>query len=77
MGTHLAYKELNAVIDRNVKLAYPKEEMIQCMFTDASEKYSSGVVTQISPEDANKPVQLQRHETLGFVGYRFNETELN
>jgi hypothetical protein len=72
----LAYQELKAVIAGNVKLAYPKEEMIQCMFNDASEKCSSIVVTQIPPEDAHKPVQLQRHEPLGFVGHRFNEIEL-
>jgi hypothetical protein len=62
---------------RNIKLAYPKEEMIQCMFTDTSENCSSGVVTQIPAEDANKPVQFQRHQPLGFVGHRFSETELN
>jgi hypothetical protein len=47
------------------------------MFIDASEKSSLGVVTQIHAEDANKSVQLQRHEPLGFVGHRFNETKLN
>ena len=35
------------------------------------------MVTQIPIEDAEKPVELQRHEPLGFVGHRFNATELN
>jgi hypothetical protein len=80
MGTEkhvLAYEEPKAVIARNVKLAYPKEEMIQCKLADASEKYLSGVVTQIPTEDANKTFQLHRHEPLRFVGHRCNEIELN
>src|SRR5690349_12915115 len=28
-------------------------------------------------EDEEKPIQFQRHEPLGFVGHRFNETEKN
>jgi len=47
------------------------------MFTDANEYNSFGMVTQVPIEDANKPVELQRHEPLGFVGHRFNATELN
>ena len=35
------------------------------------------MVTQIPIEDAEKPVELQRHEPLSFVGRRFNATELN
>ena len=47
------------------------------MFSDANDYNTSGMVTQIPVEDAGKPVELQRHESLGFVGHRFNATELN
>ncbi len=47
------------------------------MFTDANDYNASGMVTQIPIEDAEKPVELQRHEPLGFVGHRFNAVELN
>ena len=47
------------------------------MFTDANEYNTSGMVTQIPIEDAEKTVELQRHKPLGFVGHRFNATELN
>ena len=51
--------------------------MTQCVFTDANQSCSSGMVTQIPTEDENKPVHLQRHEPLGFVGHRFNKCEMN
>ena len=73
----LAFEELKAAVVNCVKLAYPGEDMTQCVFTDANESCSSGMVTQIPTEDENKPVHLQRHEPLGFVGHRFNKCEMN
>jgi hypothetical protein len=35
------------------------------------------MVTQIPEEDEKRPVHLQRHEPLGFVGHRFNQCERN
>ena len=46
-------------------------------FCDASHYCSSGVVTQVPPDDVEKPITEQRHEPLGFVGHRFNGSELN
>ena len=72
-----AFNELKHAITNAVKLAYPSDQMVQCVFCDASHYASSGVVTQIPPEDVNKPIQQQRHQPLGFVGHRFNGSELN
>jgi hypothetical protein len=47
------------------------------MFTDVNDYNTSGMVTQIPLEDVEKPVELQRHEPLGFIGHRFKATELN
>jgi hypothetical protein len=47
------------------------------MFTDANDYNTSGMVTQIPACDVRKPIQLQRHEPLGFVGHRFSGAELN
>ena len=68
---------MKTAIANNVQLAYPRDDMIQCMFTDANETSASGMVTQIPIDDINKPVSLQRHEPLGFVGHRFNKCEMN
>jgi hypothetical protein len=64
----LAFEELKSAISKSARHGYPRQDRIQCMFTDANEYNSSGMVTQIPIEDANKPVELQRHEPLGFVG---------
>ena len=42
-----AFNKLKCAIARSVKLSYPKDNMIQCVFCDASYHYSSGIVTQI------------------------------
>jgi hypothetical protein len=73
----LAFEKLKAAIAQSARLGYPREDRIQCMFTDANDYNTSGMVTQIPVEDAEKPVELQRHEPLVFVGQRFNATELN
>src|SRR6185503_9096590 len=76
--THrFAFEKLKLAIMGIVELAYPREDMIQCVFCDASQLCSSGMVTQIPVEDECKPVHEQRHQPLGFVGHRFNGSELN
>jgi hypothetical protein len=76
-GHALAFEQLKMAIASCVRLAYPRKDMLQCMFTDASDDCASGMVTQIPIEDEEKSIQFQRHEPLGFVGHRFNETERN
>jgi hypothetical protein len=76
-GHALAFEKLKTAVANCVKLEYPRDDMVQCVFTDANESCSSGMVTQIPIEDQNKPVHLQRHEPLGFVGHRFNRCEMN
>ena len=73
----LAFERLKLAIASIVELAYPREDMIQCVFSDASQLCSSGMVTQIPVEDECKPIHEQRHQPLGFVGHRFNGSELN
>jgi hypothetical protein len=76
--THrLAFEKLKLAIAKSVELAYPREDMIQCVFCDASQLCSSGMVTQIPVEDESKLFHEQRHQPLGFVGHRFNGSELN
>jgi hypothetical protein len=64
----LAVTKLKLALAENVRMAYPDNTMVQCVFCDASYEYCSGIVTQI-------PVE-QRHQPLGFVGHRFNGSQL-
>ena len=72
-----AFHNLQASLRNAVMLSYPKPEKIICVYTDASEKHWSSVVTQIEPEQLSLPVQEQRHEPLGFLGSSFKKAELN
>ena len=71
------FRKLKQAISQAVQLAYPSQDMIQCVYCDASNHASSGIVTQIPPDDPNQPLHNQRHQPLGFVGHRFNGPELN
>ena len=72
-----AYDRVNAALAKQVLLAYPRSDWMQCMFTDASEIHASGLITQIPPEDVGKPFHEQRHEPLGFCGHRFSGSEVH
>ena len=60
-----------------VKLAYPDPDKTICVHTDASDRYWSGVVSQVAPDDLRKRASEQVHEPLGFVGGEFTKAELN
>ena len=73
----LAIRKLKSALVENVRMAFPNDEMIQCVFFDASYEFCSGMVTQIPVEDESKPISEQRHQPLGFVGHKFKGSELN
>ena len=58
-GHALAFENLKTAVACCVKLAYPRDDMIQCVFTNANETCTSGMVTQIPFEDEEKPTHLQ------------------
>ena len=60
-----------------VTLSYPDPEKSICIFTDASERFWSGVVTQCNEADLNLPPSEQRHEPLAFLGSQFKGSSLN
>jgi hypothetical protein len=76
--THaLAFAELKQAIANHVRLAYPRKDLVQCLYTDANEYNSSAVVTQVPIIDLGKPLSEQKHEPLGFCGHKFVGSELN
>lgn len=58
-------------------MAFPKKGKILCLYTDASDKFWSAVVTQTSPTDLMKPVEVQVHEPLAFLGAALRNAECN
>lgn len=71
-----AFHDLQDMLHNAVKLSYPKEGMVICIYTDASERFWSGVVTQTQPADLDKSLEEQRHEPLAFLGSEFKNAEL-
>ena len=71
-----AFLQLQDCLRNAVQLAHPDPEKVVCVYTDASERYWSGVVTQTTPEQLSLPVEQQGHEPLAFLGSAFKGAEL-
>jgi hypothetical protein len=52
----LAVHKFQLALAENAKMAYPSNEMIQCVVCDASYECCFGIVTQIPVEDECKPI---------------------
>ena len=72
-----AFAKLNAAIANAAVLAYPDDDLVTCVFTDASKFHWAGVVTQVPREDLDKPLLQQRHRPLAFVSGSFRGSQLN
>jgi RNase H-like domain found in reverse transcriptase/Integrase zinc binding domain len=57
-------------------VAHPDPEKVLCVFSDASDKYFSGVITQIPKGDLDLPVAEQHHQPLAFSSGAFKGAEL-
>lgn len=71
------FLKLQESIINTVKIKFPKDGYITCVFTDASERYWSGVVTQCHPAEIDKTRNGQIHEPLAFLGSAFSSCQLN
>lgn len=71
------FLELQESLKNAIKLVHPDKEKIICVHTDASDRFWSGVVTQIHQKDLEIKICQQNHEPLGFVGGEFTKHELN
>jgi hypothetical protein len=72
-----AFDTLKETLQHCTLVSYPDPDKVQCVFTDASDLHSGGVVTQIDVVDLGKPFKEQAHQPLGFCGHHFNGSELN
>lgn len=60
-------KEIRNSLEKSVRLAHPDMKKVFCLFTDASERFSLGVLTQIPPDDLDQSSEKQRHARLVFL----------
>ena len=75
-ATHdAAFNDINAAIAASTLMAYPNDSMQLCVFTDASDDFYAGIVTQCDPAELAKPMLQQHHQPLAFVSGKFNATE--
>ena len=70
-----AFRSMQTSILNSTKLPYPKKEKVLCLFTDASDRFWSGEVTQTDDVQFSLEVGEKKHEPLTFVGKMFNATE--
>ena len=70
------FEDLKSAIAAQVQLAYPKEDHIQLVFTDASDYSCAGMITQVPADDLGKSPIDMAHEPLGFVSHKFTGAEV-
>lgn len=73
----VAFQDLQNALKEAVKLAFPKEGKAVCVFTDASDKFWAGIVSQVDPKELRKETSEQRHEPLAFLGGQFTGSQQN
>ena len=73
-----AFRLLNSALARAVTLAYPSEapEIATCVYSDASDDFWAGVVTQVPRADLGKPTLEQQHRLLACVSGKFKGSQL-
>lgn len=60
-----------------MKLVFPKENHVTCIYTDASEEFWVGIVAQLSNYGLAESTESQQHEAMAFLGGTFTGTQSN
>ncbi len=71
-----AFVSLQNSLCNAVRLSYQDPDWVTCLFTDASDKYWSAIITPTSRADSTKPLELQQHRPLAFLGSAFRGAQL-
>lgn len=69
------FQSLQESLPNAVILSYRDPEKEICVFTDASESFWSGVVSETDKEQLKRSLAEQSHEPLAFLGGEFKEAE--
>ena len=73
----VSFLDLQDSLKSSIKLSYPDLEKTICVFTDASVRFWSGVVTQTNCEQLDLPIDEQQHESIAFLGAGFKDASQN
>lgn len=77
-ATHTkSFESLQESLRDAVRMSYVDPKKVICVFTDASDKFWAGIVTQTNLRDLSKPIEQQRHEPLAFLGAAFRGAQIN
>ena len=60
----LAFEELRHEFVNAMERGHYDPELVTCVWTDASQLYYGGAVTQCTPDELKKPVREQKHVVL-------------
>lgn len=76
-ATHVAnFNDLKDSLVNAVTLSYPDSQRTVCVYSDASDRFWSAVVTQITSDQLKLPLKDQRHQPLAFLGAAFKGAQL-
>lgn len=71
-----AFESCKRALAKQVTLAHRDDQKRLSVYTDASDYFWSGIVTQVPSNDINLPHTDKRHEPLGFLSGRFSRQQL-
>jgi hypothetical protein len=71
-----AFKDLQAAIMESMTLAFPDPDKGICVLTDSSDRFYTGLVTQIHEEQLGHPKKEQDHQPLAFLSGEFKGAQL-
>lgn len=61
-----AFENLESDLASATSLAFPRDDHVLCMFTDASDIFRGAILTQCAKEDMRDPATEWNYETLSF-----------
>jgi hypothetical protein len=70
-----AFRQLQEDILTLMTTAHPDPKQRVCVFTDASDAFYSGMITQVPEHHLDLPVQDQQHQPLAFTSGRFRGSQ--
>jgi transposase InsO family protein len=74
--TTATYRGVQAALMESVRLSHVDSAQQLCMFTDASDKFWAGILTQVPHVDMDRPLAEQRHQLLACGSGRFRGATL-
>ena len=72
-----AWHDFRTAIAEATRVAIYDPDKILCVLSDASDHFYAACISQIEPEDVDKPLRQQRHQPLFFLSGAFRDNMFN